>query len=473
MSFTYYAYYLCVILLLVSSLFVRKDYRWILLLAFSIFFYGYSRWWYVLLLFASISIDYICALKIEASLKHTQRRLFLTLSIISNLSILIFFKYFTPIYAEWNWIEIRSESQLSYLEGIVLPLGISFYTLQSMGYTIDVYRKHIAAERHFGIFSLYVSFFPQLVAGPIERPDKLLPQLKSSGNINLQNIQSGFLLILVGLGKKLIISDRLFALLNNTQQNEIMFGWQALSFGTIALFAIYMDLSAYTDIARGSARLFGIDLSLNFKKPMAARSLGEYWKRWHISLSSWIQNYVFRSLCLVSDSPVYRYFALILTFTIIGIWHGPTIPFLVLGIMHGIIIALEKLNARKGYVWPKTRLFNALRHIRMHIIYNISGTLFLSPTLADAANVFQQILSFQSFWNDSFLISGENPLVFSFYISIGLVLMFSGEFINKHYKFASENIGIIAGHFVLMFFCLCLILLCSFGGSNEFFYFDF
>jgi D-alanyl-lipoteichoic acid acyltransferase DltB (MBOAT superfamily) len=291
------------------------------------------------------------------------------------------------------------------LGNIVLPLGISFYTLQSIGYTIDVYKKIIKAERHFGYFSLYVCFFPQLVAGPIERPQKLIPQLRNPSLISILDIQSGLFLIGLGLFKKLIISDRLFIILNDSLSiSNSLLGWQAWMFGTLALVAIYLDISAYTDIARGSARLFGIELSINFNRPMLARSLGEFWQRWHISLSTWIMTYVFTPLAQLSSSRIHRHLSLIVTFLIIGLWHGATMPFILMGGMHGCVIVIERILANTNFKWPKTSFFNFLRIIRTHLLLNISGVLFLSPTMDIAINIYEQMFIFESFLNVSILL---------------------------------------------------------------------
>lgn len=402
MSFTDYQYYFFIFILLCFVLFIREDRRWFLLLGFSLFFYSYGRWEYLILLMASISIDYFCAIKIASSKSLIKRRFLLVLSITINLGILFFFKYLTEFYESWSWIEVRTNILNSQIENILLPLGISFYTLQSMGYTIDVYRKTVQPEYHFGYFSLYVCFFPQLVAGPIERPQRLLPQLRQAKQINIQRLESGLFLIGFGLFKKLVVADRLFVLLNdNLSSYQTLAGWQALSFGTAALLAVYLDISAYTDIARGSARLFGIELTRNFKRPMLAYSLGEFWQRWHISLSNWMMDYLFRPLAQLSRSKIHRYFALIATFMIIGLWHGPTLPFILMGTLQGIVIVLERIAFSNGLILPKTIFFNILRLLRTHVILNISGVLFLSSTMEVAANIYEQMFYFESFWGNT------------------------------------------------------------------------
>ena len=436
---------------------------------FSLFFYSYDRWYYLFILLASISVDYFCALAMEEARSSSKRKLFLTTSILSNLSILVFFKYATDIYSDWSWIEVRSAPLVFQLEKLVLPLGISFYTLQSMGYSIDVYRREVRAEKHFGIFALYVSFFPQLVAGPIERAKSLIPQLHKPSTINLQNIQSGLLLIIFGLFKKLVIADRLFVILNHGLQNPgAMTGWQSLSFGSLVILAIYMDLSAYTDIARGSARLFGINLALNFKRPFLATSLGDYWRRWHISFSSWILNYLYRPLATASQSSSYRALALIFTFFIIGLWHGATWPLMIMGAAHGTIIALEQLLARSPLAWPQTKGFDTLRIIRSHCIYNLSGVLYLAPTLEIAKSIYTNQFNFSSLWGLGTLALGENNYQYFFCLLVGIALVLSIDYIKKIKNQLPSYV-----QYPLILVSLLVMLLLSYDNSDDFFYFGF
>ena len=469
MSFTDYSYYLLLFALLAFTLVVRKESRWLVLLLFSAFFYSVGRWSYIFILLASISIDYFCALKMEAATQTQQRKLFLTISIISNLSILVFFKYATDIYSQWSWIEVRSAPLIFQLETLALPLGISFYTLQSMGYSIDVYRRQVPAEHHFGIFALYVSFFPQLVAGPIERAKSLLPQLHQPRAISMNNIRSGMLLILFGLFKKLVIADRLFVVLEHGLQNpSSMMGWQALSFGSLVILAIYMDLSAYTDIARGSARLFGINLAINFKQPFLATSLGDYWRRWHISLSSWILNYLYRPLAMISKSSIHRTLALIFTFLILGLWHGATWPLVVMGIAHGGIIALEQVAAKSSWAWPQGRFYDGLRIFRSHCIYNLSGVLYLAPTLGVAELIYSNTFNASSFWGLGSIALGESSYKYFFCLVVGLIIVLGIDNIKKlKTKLPS------AAQYPLIVLSLLVMLLLSYDNSDDFFYFGF
>lgn len=476
MNFTDIPYYLCLAPLLFATVLIKRDMRWVLLLIFSIIFYGIGRWHYVLLLLGSIFLDYICAIKIDSSKSLFKKRLFLAVSVIANISILIFFKYLLSIYTNWSWIEVRNTSLINQLESIALPLGISFYTLQSMGYTIDVYRNEIKPEKHFGLFSLYVCFFPQLVAGPIERPRNLLPQLRRPAQTTIKHIQSGLLLITLGLAQKLIIADRLFAIMNEAlNRPDGMLGWQAVSFGTLGMTAIYMDLSAYTHIARGSARTFGIELSHNFYRPFLARSLGESWQRWHISLTRWILNYVYKSLCSLSNSALLRNIALIFTFTLIGLWHGPTLPFLLLGVTHGCIIVIENSILKTRFVWPKSKGFDTLRVIRTLGIHNLSGVLFCSPDFDSLISTYQHYFYYDAFFDTSSSIAGEPYLKIFSYIVLGAIALIGIDNFKKtsfwtQYQTSKHS---VLGNFILLYVFFMIVLLLSYQQPNGFFYFDF
>jgi len=427
-------------LLLLVTLFLRREKQWLVLLFFSIIFYGYDRWHYLILLLTSVSIDYLCALVIDRTKSAIKRRLFLGFSIFANLSILFFFKYFVEIYAEWSWIEARNAVLGIQFDKILLPLGISFYTLQSMGYTIDVYRKEVPAERHFGYFALYVCFFPQLVAGPIERPKSLIPQLKNPTSVNLGTLQEGLFLIGFGLFKKLIVADRLFLIIQTQiDQAGALDGWQALSFGTVAFFAVYFDISAYTDIARGSARLFGVNLSRNFNRPMLALSTGDFWRRWHMSLSGWMMHYLYRPLAQLHRSKAYRNWILLVTFTMIGLWHGPTLPFILMGALQGIVIVAERVSVSHRFRWPNTRIFDFMRLVRTHAVINVSGMLFMSPDLETFLSLFHNVGHFDDFWHGALFLNQVQGIYSVSILCAGLFVIALTDFVKASVWWSEET----------------------------------
>ena len=476
MDFTDYPYYLALTFLILITLFLRPNRRWSLLLFASVLFYGFGRWEYLALLLLSISIDYGCALGIGQIRTRWKKRLFLCLSIFSNLSILVFFKYLTELYADWAWLEARNATLGIQLDQILLPLGISFYTLQSMGYTIDVYRNEVKPEKHFGYFALYVCFFPQLVAGPIERAKKLIPQLKSPAVISLNDVQSGLFLIGFGLLKKLVVADRLFLLINDQLGNAAnLDGWQAMSFGTVAFFAVYMDISAYTDIARGSARLLGIELSRNFNRPMLALSTGDFWKRWHMSLSSWMMNYLYRPFAQVSRSKRYRDFVLIMTFTVIGVWHGPTLPFILMGALQGLVIVTERVLANRGLRWPNASWWNVLRLLRTHLVINISGMLFMSPDLGTFNALVSSLLNYDVFFDATrFFVQLQGGYSASIlFIGLVLVLLIGRVQDAPNHYFSRWVVGNEVGRVVGLYLLIAFAILFAERTSSGFLYFFF
>lgn len=317
--------------------------RWILLLLASIYFYAAWNATYLILIAFSICVDYVSAIQMSRSQTQGRRRTFLTLSLLSNLGLLVTFKY-----ANFFIDNIASLFHILGLKYVVphldvlLPMGISFYTFQTLSYTIDVYHGKIKPERHLGIFSLYVVFFPQLVAGPIERAVNLLPRLKEVQQFNYDHIRSGLWQIAWGLFKKVVIADRLAVMVDYVySQPEQFFGIPLIIATVFFAFQIFCDFSGYSDIAIGSARVLGIDLMKNFNRPYLARSIGEFWKRWHISLSTWFRDYVYIPLGGNRVGVPRWYRNLMITFIVSGFWHGANWTFLIWGALHGAFLVAE------------------------------------------------------------------------------------------------------------------------------------
>ncbi len=315
-------------------------FRWALLLASSYYFYMCWRAEYVLLILFSTMVDYFTAQMMYKTAVQGARRFWLSISIITNMGILFGFKYFNlfndstrAVFEYYNIFYGIPEFQL------LLPIGISFYTLQTMGYSVDVYRGEIKPEKHFGIFALYVSFFPQLVAGPIERASRLLPQFYKHINFDFERVQSGLRLMLWGFFKKLVIADRLAVFVNSVYNNSGDFEGLPIILATY-FFAVqvYCDFSGYSDIAIGAARVLGIDLMKNFDRPFAAKSISDLWRRWHISLSTWFRDYFYISLGGNRAGRSRWYFNLFMVFLISGLWHGAGWHYLVWGGMHGFYL---------------------------------------------------------------------------------------------------------------------------------------
>ncbi|MBW2273555.1 MAG: MBOAT family protein [Deltaproteobacteria bacterium] len=316
----------------------------VLLLA-SYVFYGAWDWRFLSLIAASTGVDYCVALALGRSDDPRRRRLLLGASLLTNLGILGFFKY-ANFFAENLQVlgaSLGIELSRPLLE-IVLPVGISFYTFQTLSYTIDVYRRRLEPTRDFFDFALFVAFFPQLVAGPIERAARLLPQIASPRRVDWQGFNSGSWLIFWGLFKKVVIADNLATLVDavfnpasSPTSLELLLGIYAFAF------QIYCDFSGYTDIARGVARLMGFDLMLNFRLPYFATSPADFWRRWHISLSTWLRDYLYVSLGGNRRGNRLRNRNLMITMLLGGLWHGAAWPFVLWGAFHGLLLVLHRL----------------------------------------------------------------------------------------------------------------------------------
>lgn len=312
--------------------------RWLLLLVASYYFYMSWRLEYIILILISTVVDYFAGRRMGRVPQGSGRRKYLVLSLVVNLGLLFSFKYLNFFNASLgemlSWVNVDYQpSMLDFL----LPVGISFYTFQTLSYTIDVYKGRQEPEEHFGRFALYVSFFPQLVAGPIERSTRLLPQFYEKHKVDFDRISSGLCLMGWGFFKKLVIADRLAAVVNNIYSNPYDFTGVPLIIATL-FFAvqIYCDFSGYSDIAIGAARVMGYDLMENFRQPYFSRSIREFWGRWHISLSTWFRDYVYIPLGGNRVVQWRWYFNLLVVFLVSGLWHGANWTFVLWGLLHGI-----------------------------------------------------------------------------------------------------------------------------------------
>ena len=322
-------------------------FRWILLLAASCYFYMAFVPIYILILGFTIVIDYFAGIYIETS-DGSRRKLFLVVSLVANLGILIFFKYFNFLNYNISALveNFNYHNPIPYLT-ILLPIGLSFHTFQAMSYTIEVYRGNQKAERHFGIYSLYVMFYPQLVAGPIERPQNLLYQFRQNHQFKYDQMTSGLKLMAWGLFKKVVIADRLSIIVNQIFDNPAEHSSLSLIIGTIFFtFQIFCDFSGYSDIAIGAARTMGFDLMKNFDMPYHSKSIDEFWKRWHISLSTWFKDYLYIPLG-GNRVKIYRwYFNLFFVFLVSGFWHGANWTFIIWGALHGFYLVFGLVTKR-------------------------------------------------------------------------------------------------------------------------------
>lgn len=303
--------------------------------------------YYILILFVTIVIDYYAGRKIEESI-GARRKAYLIASIISTVAVLVIFKYFNFFNA--NLTVIARFLDWNYpigLINIILPIGLSFHTFQSLAYVIEVYRNKQKVERNFGIYSLYVMFYPQLVAGPIERPQNLIHQFYEEHKFEYQRVVDGLKLMAWGMFKKVVIADRLASLVNIVYGDVHSYPGMLLLEATIFFtFQIYCDFSGYTDIARGSAKVMGFKLMKNFNRPYFSKSISEFWKRWHISLSSWFKDYLYIPLGGNRVLTVRWYFNIFIVFLISGLWHGANWTFVVWGGLHGFYLIFGIISQR-------------------------------------------------------------------------------------------------------------------------------
>ena len=298
----------------------------------------------VLILFSSI-IDYFVAHQLDKTNEIRTRKFLLAISIISNLGLLFTFKYFNFFADSFSKIFSLPPTIIN----VILPVGISFYTFQALSYTIDVYKKEIKAEKHFGIFLIFITYFPQLVAGPIERAKNLLPQFFEKHSFSYDKFTNGLMLVLWGFFKKIVIADRVAVLVNAVYNSPTDYTGIPLILATILFaFQIYCDFSGYSDIAIGVARMMGFRLMTNFKRPFLATSIADFWKRWHISLSTWFRDYLYFPLG-GNRVKVYRWYAnLFLVFVVSGLWHGANWTFVIWGALHGfyLVFSIMTYNIR-------------------------------------------------------------------------------------------------------------------------------
>ncbi len=345
--------------IIVTSLYFAFPYskRWLLLLVSSCYFYMAFVPVYILILGLTIVIDYFAGIYIENS-EGSRKKLFLICSLIANIGVLSIFKYYNFINENFSFFldGFGFVNPLPYLS-ILLPIGLSFHTFQAMSYTIEVYRGHQKAEKHFGIYSLYVMFYPQLVAGPIERPQNMLPQFRKKFDFDYDRVTSGLRLMAWGLFKKVVIADRLAITTDMVYDNPQQFNSLSLIIATVFFsFQIFCDFSGYSDMAIGAARVMGFKLMTNFDRPYQSKSVNEFWKRWHISLSTWFRDYLYIPLGGNRRTIPRWYFNLFIVFLISGLWHGANWTFIIWGALHGfyLVFALLFKNQR---TWLNRFLF--------------------------------------------------------------------------------------------------------------------
>ncbi|MBT4339801.1 MAG: MBOAT family protein [Bacteroidetes bacterium] len=447
----------------------------VLLLLASYVFYGWWDWRFLGLIILSSITDYILGQEIFKSQTIQRKRLFLILSLLINLGILGFFKYFNffadSLVYSFNQLGIHINAVTL---KIILPVGISFYTFQTLSYTIDIYRKRLEPTKDAIAFFTFVAFFPQLVAGPIERASNLIPQFLKKREIGYEQAVSGLRLILYGFFKKVVIADNLATYVEMVYNDPASFnGFQAALATVFFAFQIYCDFSGYSDIAIGTARLFGINLMLNFRTPYFSASIKEFWTRWHISLSTWFRDYVYIGLGGNKVTQKRWAFNIFITFVISGLWHGANITFIIWGAIHGSFYMIEKFLKT---LIPKVTIPKIIRIIITFVIVNMAWVFFRASSLSQAREIISSI--FTRFEIQS--ISSSFQALFSsgkdmFYIFPSLVLFFIIELLLGS-KSIDHLLNPLKRGFRWLIYILILTWILVFGAfeiNQEFIYFQF
>ncbi len=439
----------------------------ILLLIASYIFYGWWDWRFLSLIAASTLLDYCIGIALDKTNHKSVKKRLLWLSILFNLGLLGFFKYFNFFIESWvdALASIGYVSQNVWMLEIVLPVGISFYTFQTMSYSIDIYRGKLKPTKNFIAFAAFVSFFPQLVAGPIERATNLVPQFLSKREFSYQIISKGIKLMIWGFFLKLVVADRaaiyVDAVYNNIESHQGL----SFVFATVLFaFQIYGDFAGYSLIAIGTAKLFGFDLMTNFRRPYFSSSVSEFWTRWHISLSTWFRDYLYIPLGGNRVAKPKWLFNLFITFLVSGLWHGAKWTFVVWGAINGVYLILEILLIKKN----RKGILNILVTF---CLINFAWIFFRANTLADAGQMIKTI-----FTNPGRLYIGSgDDITASIYsvlaISILLIVEIKKEYFSSIFSGAKQKYELIR----LTTYSILVFMILYFGvfGKSQFIYFQF
>jgi alginate O-acetyltransferase complex protein AlgI len=446
------------------------------LLIASYVFYATWDWRFLSLIIISTIVDYFCGLQIDQATTQKQKRSFLAFSLFTNLLILGFFKYFGFFYES----AISSLSSLGIHSPqlalkILLPVGISFYTFQTMSYSIDIYKGKMKPTRNFLNFSLFVAYFPQLVAGPIERAKNLLPQIEGKRRTDGNMVLSGCWLILLGFFKKVVIGDGVAGFVDQAFSDPSALSGSA-ALGAAYLFAIqiYGDFSGYSDIARGCSRLLGIELMVNFRQPYLAKSMGEFWRRWHISLSTWFRDYVYIPLGGNRLGHWNTYRNLWITFLVTGFWHGANWTFLLWGVIHGVYLVVEKsmgLKPSKPYETSlltgsiKNKVKGLLQILLVFHLAVFAFVIFRGATVTEGWSVLQAIFTAP-------YSTGDWTNIWRFFLYGGMLLIYD---LSQELKRTDEPSAMyLPAVWGAVIATLLFIALLVFGGQvRAFIYFQF
>jgi alginate O-acetyltransferase complex protein AlgI len=480
MIFNSFQFVFFFLIVTISYFVLPHKYRWGWLLAASCYFYMVFVPVYILILGFTIVVDYFAGRLIENE-SGKRRRLFLIMSLIANIGVLAIFKYYNFLNDNLSALlhGVGYQNPIPYLS-ILLPIGLSFHTFQAMSYTIEVYRGHQKAEKHFGIYALYVMFFPQLVAGPIERPQNMIHQFHERHFFDYQRISDGLKLMLWGFFKKLVVADRLSIFVDAIYNNADYHSGVTLLVATIFFsIQIYTDFSAYSDIAKGSAKVLGFELMTNFKRPYFSTSVSEFWSRWHISLSTWFRDYLYISMGGNRVSVPRWYFNLFFVFLISGLWHGANWTFLIWGALNGFYLIMElvlkKPLDRFQSIIGLNKLPSLKRIIQTSITFLLICLAFLFFRANSVSHAWLIIKKIVSLNGPLYIGDTRNEMHAFVYSVLVIVLLFCIEWVQEYRPgkwlvFRSPNIALR----YLSYACLLIIiLLIGVFDGGQFIYFQF
>ena len=448
---------------------IDKKFRNVLLLIASIIFYAWGGVSYTLIMFSSIIINYIFALLIDKAIEENnklKKKIYLTLCVIINLSTLGYFKYTDFAISIINSI---SGKELISLKNIVLPIGISFYTFQALSYVVDVYREHNRAQKNIINLALYISFFPQLIAGPIVKYHDIDNQITNRTE-SLENISYGIKRFIYGLSKKVILANMFALSCDEILKQPIGDIGTALAWIAAILYTlqIYYDFSGYSDMAIGLGYMFGFKFLENFNYPYISKSVQEFWRRWHISLSTWFKEYLYIPLGGNRKGKYFTYLNLLIVFFATGLWHGASFNFILWGLWHGLFLVIERIFLSKVLEKNKLKFIN---HIYVILVFVLGWVLFRANDLKHALELYKLMFSFkESVYTVRYFFYPQTLVCFVFGI------LFSGLFQSLFPKIRevifSSRVYILESviQFILLFICIMYLVN---GTYNPFIYFRF
>ena len=474
-----FAVFLSIVFLIYWS--IPKKYQWVFLLCSSYYFYMSWSAKYVVLILATTIISYFCAIFMDKTESQKSKKIIMLTALVPTIGILVFFKYFNFI--SKSMVEVLSSISITIHPitlKLLMPIGISFYTFQTIGYIIDVYKGKIKAVSHFGKYATFISFFPQITSGPIARANGLIPQLESEHSFDYEKITYGLKLMAWGFFKKLIIADTLAKYVDLVYDNILDFQGFSLILATFFFsIQIYCDFSGYTDIAIGVAKLFGIDLMTNFKSPYFSTSIKEFWSRWHISLSTWFRDYVYIPLGGSRAGKFRHNINLVITFLVSGLWHGANWTYIVWGGIHGVAQVIETNLLKADKNKANTNIIFRLGSMTLVFLFcSIAWVFFRASNINDAiylfSNMFENLISPLTYLKNGFKNLDISRLIL-LKLSVLILPLVAFDYIALNHNVINEvsKLSTFKRWFIYILLIWMILLFMPSESGKEFIYFQF